>query len=128
MTESDMKMKEKLIRTLQKLYEKASNAAHAQDFTVVSLHTTFGVSLDSFSHQSPCNTLELIMNYAFEDVTDSVNFRGKSITDLRFGDNNYGLVGCKDELTKFISHLDMPSWALDNSNISSTVTSVMILS
>ena len=46
------------------------------------------------------------MTHALENYNGTISFGGRKITNLRFADDNDGITGEEDELTKFMQNLD----------------------
>ena len=52
------------------------------------------------------------MTDASEDHEDTVSFGGKTITNIRFADNNDGLAGEEEELSELVERLDKGLYSL----------------
>ena len=101
---------QKLIKTIQQLYVKASSAVLEQGSVGEWFHTSIGVRQGCLLSPTLFNIfLERIMTEALHDHRGTVSIGGRNITNLRFADDIDGLAGTEEELEKLVQHLDKTS-------------------
>ena len=95
----------KLIETIQSLYENAMSAVLVQGTTGEWFDTSVGVRQGRLLSPT-LFFLEDINTHALENYNGTIIIGGRKITNLRFADDNDGITGEKDELTKVAHNLD----------------------
>ena len=101
-----------LIRTIECLYNKATSAVDHDNNIGEWFRTTIGVRQGCLFSPTLFNIfLERIMADALEDHEGTVSIRGRTITNLRFAHDIYGLAGQEQELVKLVNHLEEASTA-----------------
>ena len=98
---------DKLIRTLECLYNKATSAVYHDNNTGEWFRTTIGVRQGCLLSPTLFNIfLESIIADALEDHEETDSIGGSTITNLRFAVDIDGLPGQKQELVKLVNHLE----------------------
>ena len=92
-----------LIRVIKDFYDKATRAVLFNSSIGDWFRTTAGVRL--LSPTLFIIFLERTVTDALEDHEGTVSIRGKTITNLRFADDIYGLAGEEEELANLVECL-----------------------
>ena len=101
-----------LIQVIKNLYNKATTAVLFNSSIRVWFRTTAGVRQGCLLSPTVFNIfLERIMTDALEDHEGTVSIGGRTITNLRFADDIYGLAGEEEELANLVERLDKASTA-----------------
>ena len=96
-------IKGNLIKVIEELYNKASNAVYLNNSIGDWFRTTVGVRQGCLLSPTLFNIfLERIMTEALEDHKGSVSIGGRTITNLRFADDSDGLAGSEEELASLV--------------------------
>ena len=99
-----------LVRSIEKLYERASSAVLCNGHIGDLFRTTVGVRQGCLLSPTLFNIfLERIMSEALEEHEGTVSIGGRKITNLRFADDIDGLAGSEKELKSLVNHLDQSS-------------------
>ena len=97
-----------LIRTIERLYNKATSAVYRDNYIGKWFRTTIRVRQGRLLSPTLFNIfLKRIMADALEDHEGTVSVGGRTITNLRFD----GLPGQEQELVKLVNHLEEASTA-----------------
>ena len=103
-----------MIRTIECLYNKATSAVYHDSNIGEWFRTTTGMRQGCLLSPTLFSIfLERIMADALEDHEGTVSIGGRTITNLRFADAIDELAGQKQELVKFVNHLEEASTAYD---------------
>ena len=101
-----------LIRVTKTLYDKATRTVLFNNSIGDWSRTTVGVRLGCLLSPNLLKIfLERIMTDALEDHEGTVSIGGRTIPNLRFADDIYGLAGEKEELANSVERLDKASTA-----------------
>ena len=96
-----------LVRTIEQLYDKATNAVQVNGFMGEWFRTTVGVRQGCLLFLTLFNIfLERIMSDALEGHDGKVSIGGRNITNLRFVDDIDALVKEEQELEALVESLD----------------------
>ena len=100
------------ILVIKNLYDKATSAVLFNSSMGDWFQTTVGVQQGCLLSPTLFNIeFERITTDASEDHEGTVSIGGRAITNLRFADNNEGLIGEEEELAKLVERLDRASTA-----------------
>ena len=103
---------DKLIRTIECLYNKATSTVYHDNNTGEWFRTTVGVRQGCLLSPTLFNIfLERIMAEALEGNEGTISIGGRTITNFRFADDIDGLAGQEQELVKLVNHLEEASTA-----------------
>ncbi|CAM4371522.1 unnamed protein product [Leuciscus chuanchicus] len=114
-----------LIKTIERLYDKATSAVYSNNTIGEWFRTTVGVRQGCLLSPTLFNIyLERIMTDALEDHEGTVSIGGRTITNLCFADDIDGLAGKEQELVNLVKHLNEASAAY-NMQINAEKTKLM---
>lgn len=103
-------MGNKIIQSIQNLYEKASSAVLYKGTVGDWFHTSVGVRQGCLLSPTLFNIfLEKIMTIALQDHQGTISIGGRNITNLRFADDIDGLAGSEQELRELTNKLNETS-------------------